>query len=416
VIDDDPDVLTLRHVIYTPFGQPDAQWGLYDHGRKLVSQAAFWQGGPPHTPSQASITRLSFRDVRAEAPDQSYIYGGVIHEHYGHFLLSTYSRYWNHALLADTSRKILYHSDHDITHWLARPYVAAIMTGLGLSPERFVRFDTSVRVREIVIPAPGIEETGYAYTGFTRASNILGRRIAGAHIGAMRNTPAYLSKSRLATGVGHIVNERDFTDILASNGVEIIYPEELSFAEQVAVYYNYPVVCGATGSALHTSIFAPGRRILGLSFLNSNFSSFPMLDEANGTRSRYVYPTKDILNVSDGGPFLNSYRLLDPAGTAAEFLKALDDIMMPALPAPVPTLALNELLPGHGAVALCPVRRPRFRDLDTVATGAADALPAFDATATPNATSPGQGPVAGSPVRRPRFQDLEPVSVEAVVH
>lgn len=400
VIDDDPDVLTLRNVIYTPFGQPGLDWGLFDHGRKLVSQSAFWQGGPPNTPSQVRITSLAYSQVRREAPDQSYIYGGIIHEHFGHFLLSTYSRYWNHALLADTSRKILYHSDHDITHWFAKPYVAAIMNGLGLSPDRFVRFDISVRVREIIIPAPGIEETGYAYTGFTRASNILGRRIAGAHIGAMKNTPAYLSKSRLAAGVGHLVNEDDFTDILASNGVEIIYPEQLSFAEQVAVYYNHPVVCGQTGSAMHTSIFAPGRRILGLSFINSNFSSFPMLDEANGTRSRYVFPTEEILDVSDGGSFLNSFRLLDPARTAAEFLKALEDLMAPALPELASTRALNEILPARAAVAGSPVRRPRFGDLETVGIEAAVALSA---------------PASTGAINGPRFRDFEPVSAKAVV-
>ena len=325
VIPDDPDVLTLRHVIYTPFGEAGPHWGLFDNGRKLITQAAFWQGGPPRTPSQVPITRLSWREVTEEAPDPSYIYGGIMHEHYGHFLLSTYSRYWNHALLADSRRKILYHSDHDMEFWFARPYVAAILGGLGLSPDRFVRFHTSLRIREIVLPAPAMEEAGFVYTAFASSSNALGRRIAEPHIGRTSDRPAYLSKAKLTSGVGHIVNEQDFTDVLAANGVQILHPEEMSFAEQVSVFYNHPIVSGQTGSALHTSLFAPGRRIVGLSFINSNFSSYPMIDEANGTRSRYVYPTEEIVEVADTGQFRNSFRLVDPARTAAEFLAILQD-------------------------------------------------------------------------------------------
>lgn len=323
VLDGDPDVLTFHNAVYSPFGLEGSTWGLFDHSRKLITQGGFWQNSV--LPSQSSLNVQSYGSVQEEAPDASYVYVGIFHEHYGHFLLSTFCRYWNQELLRDTSRKLLFHSDHDIEYWFAKPHVSAILRGLDLTPDRFRRFDRPVRIGEVIVPAPGMEESSYCHSGFARAANALGRRLAEPYLAPV-NRPVYLSKAQLSAGVGCIVNEQALTDRLKSAGFEIVFPEKLAFEEQVALYYNHPIVCGQTGSALHTSLFAPGRKILGLCFINSNFSSYPMIDEANGTCSRYCWPDDDIEPVDNGSMFHNSFRLTDPARTADEFLQLMGEM------------------------------------------------------------------------------------------
>ena len=326
VLPTDPDVIELHNLIYGPFGIPNSSWGIFDHGRKLVTQSAFWQGGGQtlRMPSQSPVTDLTWRQVTAEAPDESYVYGGVFHEHYGHFLLSTFCRYWNHALFEDRTRKVLFHSDHPIGYWFARPYVRTLFEALGLTSDRFVRFETPVRVRNLVIPAPAMEETGYVHVAMARACNAVGRAIAGNLVRPASRRPVFLSKGRLATAVGRLANEDVLCRILQAGGVEILHPEAMSFPEQVALFHNREVVCAQTGSSLHTSMFAPGRTIVGLCYGDMNFSSFPMLDEANGTRGIYVHPGNGIERLPTSPQFLNNHLLTDPERTGAELLGIID--------------------------------------------------------------------------------------------
>jgi len=328
VVDFDPDILRLTGVVYSPFpGLPEEPWGIFDHGQKAVMPCRFWQGGAvPEAPGQALLTHLHYPLIEHEPSRQTYVYVGVFHEHYGHFLLSTFSRFWSQSLFADTGVKLLFHSDRDIGYWFAKPYIAALFAALGLGPDRFVRFDRPMRLAELIIPCPAFEETGFAHAAFARACNLIGARLAAPHLDAgYAGRPVYLSKSKVRKGVGSIVNEDDMVEVLSKYGVDVAHLETLEFAQQIALFHNREVVAGPTGSVLHTSIFAPGRSILGLCSVDSNFSSFMMLDSINKAEAEYVFPEGDMEELPDTGDFHNLFRLRSPARTAEEFVRLIDD-------------------------------------------------------------------------------------------
>jgi hypothetical protein len=323
VLDDDPDILRLHNIIYSPFGgRPEEPWGIYDHGQKAVMPCLFWQGGPNRNVSaQQVLTPLQFPMVEKDRSEQTYIYVGLFHEHYGHFLLSTFCRYWATHLFQDANHKLLFHSDHDIAYWFAKPHIAILFAGLGLSPDRFVRFEHSVALTEIIIPCPSFEETGFAHRAFVRSCNALGAKLAAPYLDPnLAERPIYLSKTRLERGVARIINEDEFVEVLDRNGITIIYPEALDLAQQIALFYNHNVVAGQTGSAFHTSVFAPGRAILGLGFSATNFSSYYMIDDLNGTNARYTYPMYGTEHLPGDGKFYNYFRLTDPKRAAESFL------------------------------------------------------------------------------------------------
>lgn len=325
IIEADPDILRMQGLVYSP--GTDGPWGVFDRGQKAVTACRFWQGGAePHTPGQVLVTPLPYTSVEPDPSGQTYIYVGHIHDNYPHFLVSTFCRYWPLSLLKGTDYKLLYHSGHDISHWFTFPYVAALFDALDLQPDRFVRFDRSVRLADLIIPCPAFEETGFAHRAFARACNEIGARMAAPFLDRARSDrPLYLSKARLTRGGGCIVNEEDLMSALDRHGVDIAFPETLDLSQQIALFYNRRLIIAQTGSSLHTSIFAPGGRIIGMCYTNMLLSTFPLLDRINSATALYLYPDPDDLEgLPSTDHFRHVFRLADPSRTADDLLRLTD--------------------------------------------------------------------------------------------
>ncbi|MCQ8242509.1 glycosyltransferase 61 family protein [Rhizosaccharibacter radicis] len=324
VIDGDPSVLHLRDVLYVPSNGSHGPFGLFDAGRRLIQQSAYFRGPSSGTPEMIVRTTIDYAPTLRRLPDADYVYIGFVHGHYGHFLLSTLSRLWNIEDLLRSDTRIIYHANESLEDLFAVPYFKAICDVLALEPARFLRLDEPCILPTVTVPCCAFEETGYAHRVFARFTNAIGNRLCPRATTTPVDRPAYLSKSRLRSGVGHLVNEDALTEILARQGVDILYPEELSLAEQIAVFQQRPIVAGLTGSALHTSLFAPGRQLLGLSYTNTLLSSYPLIDGINGGTGTYLYPPAGIALEPRDHTFHLNYRLTDPADIASALLRAIE--------------------------------------------------------------------------------------------
>jgi tetratricopeptide (TPR) repeat protein/capsular polysaccharide biosynthesis protein len=86
-------------------------------------------------------------------------------------------------------------------------------------------------------------------------------------------------------------NEREIEDLLRRRGFEVIYPEQLSFAEQVRLFSEASVLAGAGGSNMINCIFAPrGAQILLFTQWHPkiNYYFFSHLAQLNGHCLEYV--------------------------------------------------------------------------------------------------------------------------------
>ena len=86
-------------------------------------------------------------------------------------------------------------------------------------------------------------------------------------------------------------NEQEVERLLAKHGFEIVYPEQLNFAEQARLFSEASVLAGAGGSNMINSIFAPrGTRILLFTQWHPkiNYYFFSHLAQLNGQRLEYV--------------------------------------------------------------------------------------------------------------------------------
>lgn len=223
------------------------------------------------------------------APDPSYIYGGIIIPHYGHFICSSLSRLWYLLEKSAEKSKVLFHAPSRVG---TNPpgFILEFLSAAGLPPDRVVVFERPTWVQRLVIPAPAMIEQSHAHSVARRTFENIGDRLASKRTPKPTAVPIYLSKAALDTGLTRIENEVVLEIELNRLGVEIVYPEKLSIRAQVDLFRSNRSIIGFTSSAFHTSAFAEpsGKRII-ISFdgLNSNQLLIDRLTHPNST---YITP------------------------------------------------------------------------------------------------------------------------------
>ena len=76
-------------------------------------------------------------------------------------------------------------------------------------------------------------------------------------------------------------DQAEFDGHLAEHGLDVSHPETLSLADQIAVSMQRPVVCGHSGSAMHTYIFTSANHLSVLDSSDDVCSSPILFDRAN---------------------------------------------------------------------------------------------------------------------------------------
>ena len=328
VIDDDPSILQYENALFIPYNSPDSPAGLYDSGRKLISASAYYRG-PDLAQPHFQTCSYRFEDISSHAGSENFFYAGHLHSHFGHFLLSSFCRFWP---FADPnfrrSSRIIVHSHESIDAYLsARPFVTDLLQAIEIDRSCLTTFTEPTRIRRLRVIAPSFEETSFAHAAFARLGNRAGSVLAQHIPEASSPRPAWFSKERLGTGNRRVINERELTQMLAKAGIDIVFPEQLTMAETAALWRDRPAVGAFVGSALHSSILAPGRCIVGISDSRVIMSSFLLMDEVNNARNIYygVIPSQ-LVNISEVNGFTSGTYMPHPEIIADSVLAAFEDI------------------------------------------------------------------------------------------
>ena len=130
------------------------------------------------------------------------------------------------------------------------------------------------------------------------------------------------AKSQLTSAVGVIVNESEIDDVMRSEGVEVVYPERLSFLEQIKLMASRKNIMGSAGSFLHTSLFCPGRSITCLNVSLQINSNFLIIDQLSENFSTYHHP-EDIQVLDKKERFLTARYLPNAKDRAYELLEVM---------------------------------------------------------------------------------------------
>ncbi len=320
-----PAIEEFRDVMFIPnTASAGRAWGIFDQRGNLVQETAFRRGAERTFVMQDAVTTVAFSEVKHTAPDETYIYGGAMHVHFGHFLLSTLSRFWPAMVQDRGSIKILMNVGEDPAVWFGLPHIAFAFGQLGLTPDDFVRFEAPTRVNRLIVPHTSVEEQHFAWTAYTELTHRIGRSVT-ARPSRRLSTPAYLAKTRLRSGVWRFDNEQAVIDILVRHGVDIVFPEQLTPAEQIELFHDRDLVCGSVGSALHAHVFTPEPpRIIAFNRDPQIISNFGLLDQVNAADASYYHHDRGYTVSEPQAGFSLNCRLNEPAQVAEDLLALLE--------------------------------------------------------------------------------------------
>lgn len=174
------------------------------------------------------------------------IYGGMLVDHFGHFLTESLARLWYAAIAPDLP--ILLTLPRRMTEPRLEPWQAAILDLLGLR-DRVVPLTGLVSAGTVHVPDPGYE---IQFTFAPEHADFLGR---------IRWQPVAGRKLWLSRAGVKGPNQPAQTAIdaaLRRDGWQVLHPETLSLPQQLALYASAERLAGEEGSALHGVMLLAG--------------------------------------------------------------------------------------------------------------------------------------------------------------
>lgn len=319
--DADPPITVLEDVFHVP-DRPGGDWGLFHRDGSPVRSALDYLG-PENAPMRPEpVSPVGYDEVATALPPGDYLYGGGIYPHFGHFIVDTLPRLWPLARERRPGQKVLFDGPGGPDEWWSRPWVADMLSGLGLHRDDLVECREPVRIERLVMPQRSLQGQAFGHPAFQRMTRLIGTSLLDAAPPAAGG-PVYLSKTRLTGGVQRVVNELQLERFLAVRGVEIVYPEALSFREQLSLFASSRTITGITTSAMHVGVFAPPARVRALhpsDLLNSNFL---ILDRLNGADAAYFHPrgSREVSRNANG--FMVEHVFMDPIAIGRALLELL---------------------------------------------------------------------------------------------
>ena len=316
-----PPVREVTNAKFIPFSSA-SNWGVYDHEDRLVSEAVDVRGSSREPLYKQDLElRTLVSDIEVSKEPQ-YIYCGLINPHFGHFLINTLSRFWQFHDSEKAMPNILCAGDKG----MMMPYAVAIFNSLGIDVDAITFLTAPTLIPSLIVPTTSFWEQYWAYTVFKDLCNKSAASILAHTEADSVEIPVYLSKSRLNSGVGRFADEVKVESVLRSAGVDIVYPEMLSFAEQIRLFTTRQICMGPTGSAFHTSIFAKsGRNIVCFNPSKEVNSNFSLIDKLNSNNSIYFYQ-EGMTYESNKDDFLTVVNALDYEEIAEELLSQAEII------------------------------------------------------------------------------------------
>ncbi|MCP1659291.1 glycosyltransferase family 61 protein [Neisseria perflava] len=177
--------------------------------------------------------------------DEDVIWGGIAYSHFGHFITDTFARLWWVIRNQAFDKKIIFVKNRAFNHENFMPFFRM----MGINPDNIVFLDKPTRFKSITIP----DQSFYFFSNYHREFTVPYEAIRQS-VQPAEHKKIYLSRTRLARQ--DCVNEEYFENFYRERGYTIVYPEQLSLAEQIALISGADEVVCTLGTLSHLALFA----------------------------------------------------------------------------------------------------------------------------------------------------------------
>lgn len=233
-------------------------FSLYGENQQIISESSFYRGVPDYNLLNASVTtNIHPRRIKNILVHDLYFWLGVVHQHFGHFMVSSLSRLW--ALKSQPKKIKIAYLGESPDHLFKVPHIAYIFNQLGIKKHQLKNITETTLFKQIVIAERSFNENhsiSYMY------KKTLERIYPSLSNNSLQKEYIYISKSRLLRGVRSIENEYQLCDYLTSKGIKCIFPEQLSFIDQLKLWQTNQNFVGFSSSAFHMAAMFGNKNII----------------------------------------------------------------------------------------------------------------------------------------------------------
>ncbi|WP_170335316.1 glycosyltransferase family 61 protein [Ruegeria arenilitoris] len=214
--------------------------GVFDSDRAFVDSAVLYRAGP----GPLMLEPKTLPDGNEHLPG-TWMWGGILLNHFGHFLTETLSRIWAYPELADKVDGILFlHKRNGVVNAFHQTFFKLCQVN---KPLKVVHAPTSVE--RLLVPGQGLGLGNIAY-GTAKHHDFFQSRFA-LDIAPDGPDRLYISRSALPSAKGGAIGETMLEENLSHAGYEIFHPQQHSLEVQIARYRAARKIIGLDGSALH---------------------------------------------------------------------------------------------------------------------------------------------------------------------
>ncbi len=229
--------------VYPPSEQDFVQnAGVLRRDGSYCSAGALWRNGRPLT------IRPTASDTPLPKRKGTWLWGGVLWMHFGHFLVESTSRLWALDHLKEEIDGVLFVPKRprngsevaEFQHEFGRLLNLGVPIACAGSPEE---------VERLIVPGQGFG-LGNMIVGTEEYKATIANRFAN-DIAPQGSEKLYISRSKLPAGRGNLIGEPELETYLSKQGYTIYHPEKHDVRHQIATYKAAQKVIAAEGSALH---------------------------------------------------------------------------------------------------------------------------------------------------------------------
>lgn len=252
--------------------------GVFDAQGGFVDQAVHWRRGqalltPPKAPPRAKAAR--------HLPG-CWMWGGILLNHFGHFLTESTPRLWAIGALKDQLDGLVFlHKRNGEVANLHRTFMAL----MGLDLPIHIVSDPTV-IEDLRVPGQGFG-LGRISVGTAAFRAFFAEGFA-PDIAPDGPERLYVSRSALGPRRGGVLGEEFIETHLARHGYEIFHPQHHPMPVQIARYRAAREIVALDGSALHLAAFCgrQGQRVAMIRRRNSSMSNAIALHLAAFTQAK----------------------------------------------------------------------------------------------------------------------------------
>lgn len=254
--------------------------GVYDVNNRFVSESNLMlKRQQKHRVSRTPPIGKSVPYVDADV-----LFLGNVHWHFGHFLLEHTNRMWAIKEFLGRGVKFLFIYSEVVKQ--VPQYVYDFMALMGVDKDDVIILDRDTRFRTVFVPQ-SVCDGGRCWGEWKQTFDTMATNVES--VGQYEKI--YLSRTALKTRT--VFGEVAIENIFRKNGFQIIYPETLPLAQQVALIKNARELAGCYGTALHLALFMrPGGRVIAIkrnSEMADNCASQYMINSVSELESVFVW-------------------------------------------------------------------------------------------------------------------------------